>query len=762
MGLTLLKPNQTWAQVRILHAESWGSSTATSAAAWLVLPMQMEGQRKHGFELLEFDRSALPFVGRAKFKLEYGRFADGIIAADAGSAESLRSGVPWDASQDQLDISDLRGHEIRIQVRETDDAPWVTAWWGRCEYQEDVGAPGADTPMGTRIYHCVDGLQRAGRWRVSRHGYHDGTLTIANSRGTLGYNVPAEADAIYSKNRSDTTFTTEGGTNALCHTAPGRGDGYWTAQQAVQNALAVARPAGEPLLAFRTDHDLLAGVHCWDVKETDTALDVLQDICRRERGRGCVYLDWTEAGPDGALTVFLNCRPQLILDVVYTDPSTGDEVTIQGAESAGTTINVDLMGDHRVRMVDFHLGDPYQYRFGYLESFGEKLEVAVTLAYVDGQTGSSGEWKGKAITPAWSADEATAFLALTGSNLQRRNVYRFKPVFQLHTLRQDWSGQAGDGNGGASVALQRVDFRCDDDGNVVTPAVADPVDTSPAAVQLLSSLPMFERYDYTGTTPTLYDGDDVVSPTDRRRLMILVRLSANRYLTVDQTGAHVSVASDKNHLWLTHAEDEDAGTRYFSKTSDGTLDAGYDYNKLVVTTGLQLPHRVRMASGDPTSLKRGEIIHSNMHLWLAAPGTIWEIDATVGDPSAGYAAKRRAGNGSLIGGPGVLRDDRGALAAIHSLTWAWYGTDTDRRSASWSLRACGFLPSFTAVEEITDVPTSDDATDILYPNLGQVVNTLGANGEYHIINTPITRIAYDHKSGITTWSSEWSELERER
>jgi hypothetical protein len=761
MGITILKPNQDWPQVRILHAETWGSSGNTSGGAWQILPMQQEGQRKHGFELLGMNRATLPFVGRAKFKLEYGRFLDGLIAPDAGSVDSIRSGQPWDSSQDQLDIADLRGHEIRIQVS-SDGTTWATAWWGQCEYQEDIGAPGADVPMGTRIYHCVDGLQRAARWRVSRHGYHDAAVTIANSRGTIGYNVPAEHDAIYSKNRSDTTFVTEGGTNAYCHTAAGRGDGYWTAQTAVENALAISRPAGEPLLAFQTTHALLSGIHCWDVKETDTALVVLVEICRRERGRGCVFVNWTEASATGQLTVFLDVKPQLLLDVTWTDPTDASTVTIQGAESAGTTVNVDLMGDHRVRTSDFRLGDPYQFRFGYLETMGEQIETAVTLAYVDGQTGSSGTWVGQAIQPAWSTVEKTAFLALTGSNLQRRNVFRFKPVFQLHALRQDWTGQAGDGNGGATVGLQRVDFRCDDSGNILTPALTDVVDTSPAAVQLLSDLPMFERFSYIGTTPALYDATDIISPSDRRRMMVLVRISANRYLTVDQTGARVSVAADRNHLWIMHSEDEDAGTRYFGITSDSTLSAGYDYNKIVVTAGLRLPHRVRFASGDPASTRRGQIIHNNFHLWLAAPGTIWEIDATVGNSSTGYGAKRNAGNGSLAGGPGVLRDDRAALAAIHHLTYAWYGGDTDRRSASWSIRACGMLPSFSAIEEITDAPRASDAATILYPTLGQLVNTLGANGEYHIINTPITNIEYDHKTGVTTWTSEWSELETER
>lgn len=770
MGITLLKPNQTWPQIRILHAKTFGATSAapaTSGTAWTVLPMQGEGQKRHGFEFLDCDRACLPFVGRARFKLEFGLFTDGIYSADPASVASLQTGEPWNPDDDQLFLNDLRGHEIRIQESE-DGTTWRTIWWGQCEYQEDIGSPGATIPRGTRIYHCVDGLQRANRWMMSVHGYHDGTFTIpataANSlaRGAAGYNVPNQQDAIYAKNRSNTTLLAESGYNTFCHTAPGRGDGYWTAQSAVQHALVVSRPAGEPRFAFPTNPEpLLESVHAWAVRESDTAMDVLVNICRRERGRGTVYVDWSEAAAEGPLTVFLKVKPQLILDVTYTDPTTLDVITIAGAETAGTVYqDVDLIGDHRAVESGFKLGDPYQYRYDYLETLGEQIEVAVTLAYIDGQTGSTGEWVGEAIAPGWTNDEATAFKALIDADEPQRNVFRFRTVFQLHTLRQDWSGQAGDGNGGATVALQRVDYSCDADGNIVTPS-GDP-DTSPMKIELMSDLPMFERYDYTNTVPTLYDTTDTLAPNNRRRMIPLVRIDDDRYLTHDQTGAHTTLAADKSHVWVIHSDDEEHPSRFFSDTSDDTLGATYDYNQIVLSVGMRLPHRVRFASGDSTGRKRAQIIHDNFHLWLAAPGTIWELDPTIGDESEGYGVKRNAGNGSFIGGPGILRDDRAGLAALHALSFAWYGPGTDRRSSAWALRCCGFAPSFQAVPEITDNPTADNVTTINYPTLGQLVNLLSANGESHIINTPITRIAYDHKSGITSWSTEWSELETER
>jgi hypothetical protein len=164
---------------------------------------------------------------------------------------------------------------------------------------------------------------------------------------------------------------------------------------------------------------------------------------------------------------------------------------------------------------------------------------------------------------------------------------------------------------------------------------------------------------------------------------------------------------------------------------------------------------VRFASGDPTSRKKGLITHRDHHLWLAHPLAIYDLDRSSGSVSAGFTPKRLAGYTS----PGLLRDDRAALAQLHQLAWAWYGPVYTRRSASWSLRDFGFFDTFSAVEGLTNTPREGDATDMDYPHLGDVVETLFANGTGQTVNTPVTRVAYDNETGVTSWSSEWAELD---
>lgn len=780
MPLTLPLENQAYAAVRILVRNGFGSGSggnmAMSAPDWVKLPMQKVGQQRHGFELLDCDRGALPYVGRARFKLEFGRFSDGLIGAGTVSDGG------WDSDTDFLNINDLQGWEVRIQFGTattdgSDPSDWATGWWGTVEYQEDGGWPGSPIPAGVRYYHCVDGLNRAGRWQMAVHGFHDSSdsleTTYAPVRGAMGYNTPVDRDAITSKNFSPYTWVTSGSATVFCHTHAGRGASAWTAQTAAEHALASNRPAGEPLFTFSGDTPLLAGVANWQVKDGDSALDVVTDICRRERGRGLVKVDWTESDPEGALTVTLKVYPQLVGDLTYDDPTTtpATTTTVYGATTLATDVAVDLIGDHRGVAEQFKLGDPYQHRFDYLETFGEPIEVLATLAYVDAPLSSSLD--GYALCRRWTTTEQTSFRALTSaSDIVKRAAERWRPVYQLHGLRFNWAGLAGDGNAGASVSLTRVDYRCSDSGALSVPSTAAVNDTSPPLVKLMSDLPLFEGYDYTTATPTRYDAAAYdQNAQSRRRMMLLVRKSADRYLTSEQTTARVALECDGQDLWISHSEDQGSTTRFFSDTSASgatALSAAFNYQQIVLTVGLRLPHRVRFASGDATlGRKRGQLYHKDYHLWIASPGAIWEVDMATGSASAGYAGKRRACAGTTSA-PGILRDDRAGLAALHALSWAWYGNGNDptnptvRRSATWALRCCGLLPSFQAYDGLS-VPTDGSSpTTVAYPQLGELVTTLAANGETHDVNTPVTRIAYDHVTGTTTWSSEWSELDTER
>ncbi len=778
MTVTLLPENQTWSDIRVLVRETFGagalSSQGTSGSDWLLLPMQRRGQRKHGFEVLRFSRGALPFVGRAVLKLEYGNFADGLIAADADSTARQRTGSPWSYTTDGLAIQDLRGYEIRIQGCEKDSEAWATLWWGQCEYQEDSGAPGAAIPMGTRLFHCVDGLQRANRWMMTIHGYtnnYDGSQVYPAAVGAMGYNTPIDQDARVSKNRDSSQWQTDGGAQVFYHCAPGVGNSnYWTAQQAAEHALALVRPSGEPLFTFAGYAGnaailaLLGGIYAWSVKDSDSALAILLNICKRERGRGVVFVDWDDdtSAPTGPLSVKLTIAPQLLANLIYTTDAVGQTTaSLIGASTALTTTTVDLIGDHRNDAGSFRLGDPYQFRFDYLETVSEPIEVLATLSYLDGQVNAgSSYFKGAAIAPRWTATEQSSFRSASAA--ARAQPARYKAVYQAHGLRPNWYGLAGNGDGGTQ---DRIDYRCDDNGVVVVPNPADRT-TSPGLVKILPDLPLYQGYDYSTSTPARFDGLTEQTPPTRRRLFGGVRVAASRFMDFDNPSSTISLEfrlAGHNELWLSNSDDEAAGTRIIS---DATASLGAasapigNYQNLFVTVGLRLPHRVRFASGNPTKRKRGRVELKDYHLWLASPGAIWDIDTTTGTGgTAGNAARRNAA-GATGAIPGLLRDDRNALALIHAQLWAWYGTDTSRRSCSWTLKACGVLPSFDAVTT-AHASSADTPTTITYPKLGQLVTDLSANGETQAINTPITLVEYDNLTGTTSWSTEWSELEVE-
>jgi len=160
-----------------------------------------------------------------------------------------------------------------------------------------------------------------------------------------------------------------------------------------------------------------------------------------------------------------------------------------------------------------------------------------------------------------------------------------------------------------------------------------------------------------------------------------------------------------------------------------------------------------MATGTPSGRRRLTINLPHVHLWIAHPGAIWSLDDSGGDTSGSYPAKRSAGGTT----PGILRDDRSALARIYALSAAWYMPDVNlrgqpvgaHRNASWTIRAC------------TDIPSSADydGGGIVYPSLGKVIEQLSACGEVHGLNTPISSVVYDNTNGTTTIATDWQDLD---
>lgn len=754
MAYTLPLTNQLWPDTRILWRQGFGAGTGTgnnkavSGSGWRILPNQRRGPLQHGFFFRKCERGAFPFIGTASFAYYYGQFDDTAV--------------------DSIDLPELNNAEIRIQVTPKGAETWRTIWWGTVDYIEDRGSPGATVARGIKIFHCVDGFYRTKRWMMDRHGYSAtgglyGVAQFGNAVGHPGYNWSRSHDSVTSGNKSPSQYTNPAGVTVTHHTPAGAGS-KWTDLEAVEHALGASKPPGEPLFTLSGATDLLSGTNAWEVKHGESVFDFCQRILKRERGRGLCYVDWDDdsAAPTGPLTVKLTIGAQLAANLSYTDPTSGSTVTIQGATARGRSTTVDITGDHRAVDGSLSLGDPDQFRVAYLETEGEEIEVLAPLSYVDGLIGTAPLQDGLTLCRGWSELEQNTYVGLSAV---RRQEARFKPVFQLHRLNPAWGGYAGNGNGGAK---SRIDYRTTSAGRIVTPETAtaaekaDPVvtgGTSPLLVEVLPDLPLFEGYAYNGATVQRADGASETDNPQRRKLTGYVRVADDRYIEFDQTGdgsVHMSV--DGNSVWIIHSGDEGGGTRYFSTSTTANLSSAYNYTQIVLTVGLRLPHRVRFASGDPnTSKRRGKISVPGSHLWLAAPGAIYDLNTAT--TSGGGYAPRRGALGATATSPGILRDDRSGLAAIHALSWAWYGDDTDHRSASWALKACGFLSTYDAFEGTAVGEGSP--TSVSYPTLGQVVTTLTANGTTYTLNTPVTRVAYDNERGITTWSTEWNDLERQ-
>ncbi len=754
MTYTLPLTNQLLPDYRILWRQGFGAGTAaadnkavSAGGGWNPIPLQRRGVQQHGFYLSFFERVAFPQVGRAAFSYAYGAFDDTVV--------------------DSVDLEDLRDAEIRIQVSPKGDDDWRTVYWGTVDYVEDTGSPGATVPRGLKTYHCVDGFYRTKRWPLDRHGYDAsggalyGNASGGNAYGHPGYNWSNRHDSVSSGNKSSSAYLSPAGVGVTMHTPAGAG-AKWTDLQAVEHALGASKPAGAPLFTLSGATDLLACTNSWDVKPGESVLDFVLRVLKRERGRGLAYVDWEDdsGDPDGALTVKLTIAAQLADDVFFiSDPITGDLDTIEGATNRGTATAVDITGDHRCVNGSLTLGDPDQFRLDYLETEGEPIEVLATLAYADDHLGTGSGIDGRALMRGWSATDQATFVGL---GALARTEAKFKPVFQLHRFNPAWGGYAGDGNGGTQT---RIDYRCTELGRPVTPLtatgaeLADPAvaaPTSPLLVEVMSDTPLFESYKYTGATVVRNDAASESGNPQRRKPLCYVRVASGRFLDVDATATgSVHMSIDHDAIWVIHSGDDGTGTRFFSTATPANLSSLYDYSKLALTVGLKLPHRVRFASGDAlTNGKRGKIYIAGSHLWLASPGAIFDLDMSV-LASGGYAARRGA-VGATTQAPGLLRDDRAALALLHAMAWSWYGSTSTHRSASWALKACGFLPNYSAY---AGTRITGDPVDVTYPTIGQVVTTLTANGGDKALNTPVTRVHYDAERGVTTWSTEWHELE---
>jgi hypothetical protein len=744
LPLTTLTP-PLW---RILQADTWNSTWNVLVATKLV-----GNNWTQGFFVEEFWRSCIPEPGQATIRYDMGLIDGQVYGVDNNGVE-----------QDNIN---LIGNCIRIQCApdpgDNSTPAWRTVWVGVVELHEDTIAPGGDTLIGSRKYHCLDLLTSFTKKQpLNRHGmYINGTFFV-NAYGHPGYNS-ANWDGRILGNRESTGVTwyqsgfplpwdtdnllttpvdvkTVFRSKLLCHSNFGGGT-TWTDLQAIENALASSRVPNTPFFYITGQTTLINGANsnnAWPIEDGMNAWDFLSDMFKRQRGRGVAFLDWDDdsANPTGPLTVYIRLNPQTKDDITYT-PIVGSADSIPGATTASTTVAVDLMGDHRNVSATFALGHRNQHAYDYVESLGEKIQVLATLDYASGPTDGS-----RTLDRRWSDQDATDFANAKAADINRvKQTSRWDAVYQLHGLRKDWLGTGSSGSGSTG----RCDYRCDDSGALLIPGGTSQPDTAPDVVTVLQDLPLYVGYNYAASTPVRYDGAAETEAPSRRRPLLMVRdpTDNTKFIRCDDDFYSCSVRVTQYGIEIVHSGDQSAGLRFF----DGTA---HNINQLVVTVGLEMPYRVRMANGDINGARKKQLFHRGLHFWVAHELAIWDLsDVTV--TAIGAIAKR---------GASFLRDDRAKLAREHAMACSWYLNQ--RRTATWQLKACGFLPGFYQ----DDGNGNSAATITAYPTIGQVVTTLKAAGhganssDPYTINTPITKVHFTNRSnGVTTWITDWSDLD---
>lgn len=787
--------------VRILVKDAFAAVVSTgtiknkSSGTWTELPLANAVQA--GYELLLVHRTALPEIGTAKFRYVVGQFVT----------------IPT-----HVNAPDLFKKEVRIQISVNQSGgAWKTIFWGHVDYQEDLCYAGGTAEAGVREYRCVDGFARTCKWPADYAGYDtggDGTgstpIVIGPGKVNPGYNYQTQSDGPILGNKSPSRTFDRDGVNVKCHIWQGafaligtdpalQTQNKWYESEMVEHVCAATRPDGEPqftLVGSAVDNFHVVTPQA--VGENEAVWDVVSRIVARRRGNGVVWVDWEDAGTDGAdLIVYLRVGSLISETVVYPIPgdlpNTG---SITGATSGGTKFLFngeyvwDVESDHRNLDSVFRITTGETNVHDYVEVYGEPIEVVVTLCMYDGvqdvtDPGAAANIYTSyaySLQPRWSPTDLTNFTALP---TQKRNMPYWDFIFQGFGLPRNWGGFAGNG---FNTNKLRVDYRCDGAGEIVVPGIGAAADTLGCNVEIMSTLPLFEGYKYEGVSyPQRTDNTQQIGLPQRRPPTVYLRPAGWSDKTLDlpnnqdrwflPAGQLPSVINDEKiypqglqefQPTLTVHPDGiqcysqaamDLGLRYIadpaqdaSRTDANKVGAYIPVTRLAFTVGLRLPHRMRQfklgatATSWQDAKRRKSIYVQNAHLWLCAPNAIYDLKQT--DPTK-YGYEPLRGCLGATTEPAILRDDRPLLARYFELAWRWYLYP--RRRVVVGMAFCGFQGFYF---DVGGTPTIGN-----YPKLGDFIATLRANGHDYDVGTVITSILYDHQKYTTAWETDWFDLE---
>lgn len=347
----------TW---RILVRNEWDPDEDgyTTLSAWTELPLRTE--ESSGFSVALVGRSTVAEMAEARFDYQYGIINGKLYNAPGTTGETV---ITWDPATGTLNIPDYEGYYVLIQrlvkreiINDQSVAFYTTAFAGRIAKVVDSGYAGATVPAGTITYIAKDMTYVLDDWKMDRHIYYYDSTDIfpdvvddtnPGAPGHPGYNSQGEGRKLGNRITDDPS-----GFGFDAHCAPGAGD-LWTDYSMLVHALASARrPDRQPPVTLTGDWSIFEETETvQQVNRNESVASFVRRLCDRRRGKGTVCLlpvDFAEEGAPATKTrIELVSRPQFLADLVYTKPDGGTK-TIRGATTAGTTVDLDFLEDHRI------------------------------------------------------------------------------------------------------------------------------------------------------------------------------------------------------------------------------------------------------------------------------------------------------------------------------------------------------------------------------------------------------------------------------
>jgi hypothetical protein len=747
-------------RIRYMPAGSW----TTTPQPWEVLPipavyapstLQLMGGTvaQGGYHLGSIARWCLPDEDRAEFYIDTGEI-NGVTVSDV----------------------DLSNNDICIQVYDDESFPseadtaldedgWKSVFVGTVISVKRSVLPGG-TLMGRTTYYCAGILWRTSNWPLNRHS----TADREHQNGNPGYNIPLHGwfrKVLGNKgtgNPTDPYGDLNGGYASaidgyINHNLPVDGAAspasVWTDEEVVRHALISSRAAGEPVIDVDLSNGLFARGLPWTVSPGETCADLLKRVCNRQRGRGAVFVSYFDNPGNGDVGLLLEAHPSHAEPFSYRskanwqDQSLDDLVDVPAPKIGVSAIEVDLNGDHRLDG-PIQWEDRYSSVFDHLVVQGEPIQVLCNLNLF-----------GSSLVKRWSAADETAFAAIPLENVTARKLPRWRHVWRRFGIPET---PAMTVKAEPAATAYSINYKTTSTGTIVIPGTGgDDARTSEMTLRFLADLPIYEGWDYSTSEPVRFDaGTDYLPPT-RMPPVVLMRADDDADGSpawVPLTSAGFGYQSDDFGFLIVHGVEDQFGVRLlapsdtqpnvasvpFDQVNLDGVSSPIDLAKLNTIIGVELGARVSLS---PNVLpyedagRRMVMTVNGIHLWLGAPGAVWELDYT-----RGAVEQYRPGLKFYGTAPYILRDDRNELAFIAALASQYYLIV--HNPATWALKDCGLLTSFSTA--------SNGQT--YYPTLGQMVPKLTYSGqqgaeESLVLNTNVTSIFYDNEAGVTTWRTDF-------